>query len=81
MSDDELLCREVAEILTEYLDGAMAADERIRLEQHLLICEGCTSYVEQFRETIRLTGRLAEEPIPAETATKLLDVFRAWRAS
>jgi anti-sigma factor RsiW len=76
---EELSCREVVEILGDYLDGAMTPEDRVRLEQHLADCEGCTAYLEQLRVTIRLSGRLSEEAVSPETMAPLLEAFRAWR--
>jgi predicted anti-sigma-YlaC factor YlaD len=76
---EELSCREVVEILGDYLEGAMAPQDRVRLEEHLAACEGCTTYLEQLRTTIRLSGRLPEEAVPPETMAPLLEAFRAWR--
>ena len=56
----------------------MPPPERARVEEHLSACDGCTRYLEQMRETIRLTGRLTEEQIPAQQKQALLDAFRTW---
>jgi predicted anti-sigma-YlaC factor YlaD len=79
MSAVELSCREVVEILDDYLAGAMAATERARVERHLAECEGCLNYLEQLRTTIRLTGRLTEQAVPPEAMAALLGAFRTWR--
>ena len=80
MSEDRALtCREVVELVTEYLEGTMAPERRVRFEEHLAVCEGCTRYVAQIRETIRLTGLLTEEAIPADEREELLVAFRGWR--
>ncbi len=76
---EELSCREVVQILGDYLDGAMTPEDRVRLEQHLADCDGCTTYLEQLRVTIRLNGRLPEDAVPAEAMAPLLEAFRAWR--
>jgi anti-sigma factor RsiW len=75
---EELSCREVVEILGDYLKGAMAPHDRARLEEHLADCEGCASYLEQLRTSIRLSGRLPEEAVAPETPAPLLEAFRAW---
>ena len=75
---EELPCREVVELLGDYLEGAMAPDDRARLEQHLAGCEGCTAYLDQLRITIRLTGRLTEEAVSPKVMAPLLEAFRAW---
>lgn len=79
MSGEELSCQEVVEILNDYLEGAMLAADRARIEQHLAECEGCDNYLEQLRTTIRLTGSLSEQSIPPEVMASLLRVFRAGR--
>jgi predicted anti-sigma-YlaC factor YlaD len=76
---EELSCREVVEILGDYLEGAMTPEDRVRLEQHLADCDGCTAYLEQLRVTIRLSGRLSEEAVSSEAMAPLLEAFRAWR--
>jgi anti-sigma factor RsiW len=76
---EELSCREVVEILGDYLDGAMAPEDRVRLEEHLADCEGCAAYLEQLRVTIRLSGRLSEEAVASAAMAPLLEAFRAWR--
>jgi anti-sigma factor RsiW len=72
-------CRDLVELVTEYLEGALPHPDRARLEEHLAGCDGCTRYLEQMRITIRLTGMLTEDAIPVEGREELLDVFRAWR--
>ncbi len=44
-------CNELAERVTELLDGAIGAAERVRLEQHLVWCEMCVDYVDQMRRS------------------------------
>ena len=80
MSDRALTCHDVIEIITDYLEGALPADDRRRVEEHLAICDGCTTYLEQMRETIRLTGMLTEEQIPEDQKRDLLEAFRTWTA-
>ena len=74
----ELTCRELVEVVTDYLEGRLAQPDRRRFEEHLGTCRGCTTYLQQMRETIRLTGALREEHIPAPAQAELLRVFRGW---
>ncbi len=76
---EALACKELVELITDYLEGALPEHDRVRLEDHLALCEGCTSYLEQMRATIELTGMLTEDQIPAEGKQELLGVFRAWK--
>jgi anti-sigma factor RsiW len=71
-------CNEVVEIVTEYLERTLAAEERARLEAHLETCEGCETYVTQMRQTVAALRDLdsAEEPRELDS---LLAEFRARR--
>ena len=73
-----LTCRELVELVTDYLEDALPARERERFEEHLAECPACEAYVEQIRATIRLTGRAAAHEEPAGTAA-LLTLFRDFR--
>ena len=79
MPVEELTCRELVEIVTDYLEGALSPEEYVRFEKHLVMCDGCAIYFDQLRETIRLTGMLREEEIPADARDALLEAFRGWK--
>lgn len=72
-------CREMVELVTEYLEGAMPPRERAIFEAHLAVCPGCTAYFEQMRQTIGALGRLTDDDIPPPARDELLDVFRRLR--
>jgi anti-sigma factor RsiW len=55
-----LTCRELVELATDYLEGALPPDERARFEAHLERCLGCASFLEQMRQTAQLAGVLRE---------------------
>jgi anti-sigma factor RsiW len=74
----EVVCREVMELITGYLDDALPADTREAVEAHLSLCDGCTTVLEEFRRTIALTGMLTEEQLTPVQRTTLLDAFRGW---
>ena len=71
-------CRDMVEAVTAYIEGDMSPEDRARFDQHLALCDGCTNYLAQIRETIRLTGTLAPETLPVEQEMALQEVFRAW---
>ena len=72
-------CRELVELVTAYLEGALSLEDRLRFETHIEACDGCTAYLEQIRQTVAITGRLREEDIPPEAITELIKVFRDWK--
>jgi anti-sigma factor RsiW len=76
---EALSCRELVELVTDYLEGALDAADTARFEAHISGCDGCTGYLEQMRETIRLTGTLTLDDVSPEAEAALLDAFRSWR--
>lgn len=73
-----LTCQQVVELVTEYLDGAMEPRRRARFEAHLARCDGCTNYLEQFRTTVSVVGRLDTSDVPEPVMEELLVAFRGW---
>ena len=78
---EELSCRELVELVTAYLEGALDRTARARFEEHMAECPGCQAYVEQMRTTIRLLGTLTEDTIEPEASRAPLSVFRDWKSS
>ncbi len=77
--DRELTCVEVVEVVTAYLEDALTGVDRERVEEHLVFCDGCSTYLDQMRQTIAAAGRLEPEDIPPTLHEKLLAAFREWR--
>ena len=76
---DELSCRELVELVTDYLEDALSPAERVRFEEHLIACAGCQTYLEQMRQTIDVLGRVTEESLEPAARDQLLDLFRNWK--
>ena len=76
-----MACREFVELVTDYLEGRLPAEEEARFRDHLDLCAGCQAYVEQMRATLSALGRIPEESISTEAREELLHAFRDWHAS
>jgi len=76
---DEMSCRELVQVVNDYIEGVLSPADRKRFEEHLAICPGCQTYLDQMRQTIRVVGRLSEESIPVEAKSALLQAFRDWK--
>jgi predicted anti-sigma-YlaC factor YlaD len=72
-------CNELVELVTAYLDEALDLDTRARFDEHLLDCDGCENYLQQFRSTIGTIGRIDDEEIAPEFRARLMDAFKDWR--
>lgn len=79
MNSNDLTCKELVEIVTDYLEGKLSPEQQARFEHHLSGCRGCTNYVEQMRKMIRLTGKLSEQDVTADAERELLTIFRNWK--
>ena len=74
-----ITCKELTEVLTDYLEGTMALEDRATLEVHIALCEGCATYVEQMRQVIRTVHELRPDEVEATAPDSLLEAFRAWK--
>jgi hypothetical protein len=78
----DLTCREFVDFATEYLDRALEPHERVRCEQHLVVCSGCSHYLEELQATIRLTRTLgAQDELGDAGRRRLIAALDEWRAS
>jgi anti-sigma factor RsiW len=76
---EPLSCRELVELVTEYLEGAMPGPQRLAFEQHVAICPPCRGYFAQLRKTIKVGERLREEDLPDHVRDSMLAAFRDWK--
>jgi anti-sigma factor RsiW len=75
----EMACKELVELVTEYLEGTLRSADRQRFEDHLKECPHCITYLDQIRQTIRALGRLTEEDMSEDATRDLLRIFRDWK--
>ncbi len=74
-----LACRQVVELVTDYLDGTLPNGMRRRMEHHLSGCDPCVEYVGQIRTTVELAANIEPEPLDPETRNHLIDLYREWQ--
>lgn len=72
-------CNELVELITDYLEGNLAASERTRFDAHLRICDGCSTYLEQMRATLDVLGRIPLNSVSKTTRERLQHAFRNWK--
>jgi anti-sigma factor RsiW len=70
-------CRQIAELLGEYLDGTLPKATRELLEWHIEGCPPCVAFVNTYRGTVNATRKLTDVPIPPELKYRLLKVLKA----
>jgi anti-sigma factor RsiW len=62
----QLTCQELVELLTDYLEAALDEPTVRRVEEHLALCDGCVTYVDQMNATVAALRRLPREPVPGD---------------
>lgn len=72
-------CQEIAQLITDYLDGSLNLVERVRFQIHLGLCFACRNYLRQMKYTIATLRQLPTEPVPQHVKEELLERFRAWK--
>lgn len=53
-------CTEFVTLVTEYLEEAQVATERLRMDAHRAECDGCEAYLDQMIRTVDMLRRLAD---------------------
>ena len=76
-----LSCQELVELVTDYLEGALDPVLRARFEAHIAVCDGCTEYLEQLRQTVAVVGTVRPEDLSPDAERTLMHAFRDWYAT
>lgn len=69
-------CRQLAELLGDYLDGTLPKRTRELLEWHIEGCQPCVAFVNTYRGTVDAATKLRDTEIPAELKQRLIAVLR-----
>ena len=79
MSEPDLTCQDLVELVTDYLEDALPASERARFEAHIADCPYCDAYLDQMQRTIRVVRTRKESTVAPEVEAELLRRFRTWK--
>jgi anti-sigma factor RsiW len=76
-------CKEFVEFLMDYLEGGLDSSQRVTFEEHMVDCPGCVTYLDTYRDTIRL-GREClcdppDGPVPDDVPEELVAAILAAR--
>ena len=72
-------CRDIAELITDYLEGSFTLGQRLRFQMHIGLCMACRNYLRQMKYTVATLGQLPSEPVPDHIKTALIERFRTWK--
>jgi len=76
METKKISCREMVDLLVDYLDGKLSRETTKELQEHLSGCSPCISFINTYRKTITLSQKLKCESIPPELQRRLRDFLR-----
>lgn len=75
-------CRQVFELLSEWLDGEVPADLAAEIDAHICSCAPCVQFLDSLKRSIRLTKEFAgTEDFSALPAPVRSALEQAWRNS
>jgi anti-sigma factor RsiW len=77
----DMACRELVEIVTEYLEGVLDPATAAAVERHLAVCQHCERYLEQMRETISAVGHVPVESLTDQAKADLVAAFRDFHSA
>ena len=70
-----ITCRQLAELLIDFVSGSLPPEHHQRIEQHLQACPPCVTYLETYKITIQLTRQLPCQPLPPALVKKLHEIL------
>jgi len=72
-------CRDMAELVTDFLERKVAPAARVDMWWHLIRCRACRHYYDQMRRTVRLLGAGVETPPDDLTVKRVMESARGDR--
>jgi hypothetical protein len=66
-----ITCRELAELLIDFVAGELGQDLCEHIQHHLRACPPCVTFIETYQITIRLTRTLPRAPLPPDLERRL----------
>ena len=73
-----LSCRQITELVSDYIEGSLPGLVRARFLLHLGLCRNCRRYLRQLKIAVLLTGKLPEEAVPAPMMEELRRRLAGW---
>ena len=70
-----MTCRELVELLNDFVAGELPQDHCQRIREHLGLCPPCVEYVASYELTIQLTRQLPCDPLPQPLEQRLRELL------
>lgn len=76
----DLVCQQVAGLVTDYLEDTLPRPVRRRFEAHLAGCPDCPEYLAQMRAIAALAASGTPDDLAPQIRAELISLYRQWRA-
>jgi anti-sigma factor (TIGR02949 family) len=76
--ETEIGCKEIAQLLGDYLDGTLPRQQAELLEWHIEACPPCVAFINTYKGTINAARKLCEQEvqIPSELKNRLIGFLK-----
>jgi anti-sigma factor RsiW len=69
-------CKQITDLLLAYVNDELSPRRKRVFRDHLKRCPDCVSFVDTYKQTIRLTGTLYADEIPPQLSAKVGQFLR-----
>jgi putative zinc finger protein len=69
-------CRQISDLVFDYLNETLAPATKRDFEQHLIICPDCVSFLNTYKKTVAVTGSVKVEQLPPKVRENILAFLR-----
>lgn len=73
---DTIPCREIANLIMDYLDGSLDSGTSKYFDMHMEGCTDCHAFLNTYKKTLSLSLRLSCAMIPVELKNRLSTLLR-----
>ena len=75
----EMTCRQGVDLLIDYLEGTLPAEQRTLVDAHVAGCPRCVAFIHSYGDTPRLLRDATAHSIPSVVRQSLLEILRTER--
>jgi anti-sigma factor RsiW len=75
-----LTCKQITDLITDYLEGRLPWMDRLRFQMHVGMCQHCRKYLRQMKLSVAVLGAMPAEPVPDDVMQSLLARFDGWKS-
>lgn len=69
-------CKQMTELLVDYLNDTLGPAVRRDFMQHLAICPDCVAFLNTYKKTVQITRAVRAEEMPAKIRDNILVFLR-----